>query len=475
MNKKTIKNYVLDTNVVLSDPRAIYAFAEHNVIIPIPVLEEVEFFKKGQAERNHQARAFLRELKALKEENPQMPKSGYPLKTGGTLVFMPTSPQEARLKIFEANTVDHQILDLVLSMKESSTKSDRHVVFVTNDAALQIKAEILELPVESYKNAQVADVEKLYGEILEVEISAEEQAGFCRDEKGFYEKFLSNNPSLEELPLNTPVRLLYQPQSSDDMHEILCLKTANGLEEIRKNDEVFSIKARNVEQRFALHALLDPEIPIVALTGAAGTGKTLICLAAVLKMLESRQYEKAKIARPMVELSDKTMGFLPGTVEEKIDPYFGPIYDNLEFLRSLKPEKQKKPEKSEKKGKNAETTEGNESASQRALKGWMKDKNLECFALNFLRGRSLPESLIIIDEAQNTTPQETKTILTRLGEGSKVIVIGDISQIDNPYLGERSNGLAHLIDAFKGHKEFFHIHLKQGERSKIATLAAEIL
>jgi hypothetical protein len=468
MNKKTIKNYVLDTNVVLSDPRAIYAFAEHNVIIPIPVLEEVESFKKGQAERNHQARAFLRELKALKEGNPQMPKSGYPLKTGGNLIFKPTSPQEARLKIFEANTVDHQLLDLVLSMKESQTKSDRNVVFVTNDEALQIKAEILELPVEPYKNAQV-DTEKIYGEILEVGISGEEEASFHQEKKGFYKKFLSNNPSLEELPLNTPVRLLYQPQNSDDTHEILCLKTANSLEEIREKEEVFGINAKNVEQQFALHALLDPEIPIVALTGAAGTGKTLICLASILKMLKSRQYEKAKIARPMVELSDKTMGFLPGTVEEKIDPYFGPIYDNLEFLRSLKPEK------SEKKGKNAETTEGNESASQRALKGWMKEQNLECFALNFLRGRSLPKSLIIIDEAQNTTPQEMKTILTRLGEGSKVIVIGDISQIDNPYLGERSNGLAHLIDAFKGHKEFFHIHLKQGERSKIATLAAEIL
>ena len=469
MNKKTIKNYVLDTNVVLSDPRAIYAFAEHNVIIPIPVLEEVESFKKGQAERNHQARAFLRELKALKEGNPQMPKSGYPLKTGGKLIFKPTSPQKARLKIFEANTVDHQLLDLVLSMKESSTKSDRQVVLVTNDEALQIKAEILELPVESYKNAQVADVEKLYGEILEVEISTEEQASFYRDKKGFYEKFLSNNPSLEELPLNTPVRLLYQPQNSDDTHEILCLKTANSLEEIREKEEVFGINAKNVEQQFALHALLDPRIPIVALTGAAGTGKTLLALAAALKMLKSCQYENAKLARPMVELSDKTMGFLPGTVEEKIDPYFGPIYDNLEFLRSLKSEK------SGKKDKNAETTESHESASQRALKGWMKEQNLECFALNFLRGRSLPKSLIIIDEAQNTTPQEMKTILTRLGEGSKVIVIGDISQIDNPYLGERSNGLAHLIDAFKGHKEFFHIHLKQGERSKIATLAAEIL
>lgn len=462
MNKKTIKNYVLDTNVVLSDPRAIYAFAEHNVIIPIPVLEEVESFKKGQAERNHQARAFLRELKALKEGDPQMPKSGYPLKTGGNLIFRPTSPQEARLKIFEAKTVDHQLLDLVLSMKESQTKSDRNVVFVTNDEALQIKAEILELPVESYKNAQVADVEKLYGEIEEIMLSEQELA--C-----FYEAGNLNIPSLEALSLNTPVRLLYWSSNSNQKSEILCLKTANGLEEIRKNDDVFSISARNIEQKFALHALLDPEIPIVALTGAAGTGKTLICLASVLKMLKSRQYEKAKIARPMVELSDKTMGFLPGTVEEKIDPYFGPIYDNLEFLRSLKPEK------SGKKDKNAETTESHESANQRVLKGWMKEQNLECFALNFLRGRSLPKSLIIIDEAQNMTPQEMKTILTRLGEGSKVIVIGDISQIDNPYLGERSNGLAHLIDAFKGHKEFFHIHLKQGERSKIATLAAEIL
>ena len=411
----------------------------------------------------------LESLRLLKREILRCPSLGIPWKQGGgNLIFKPTSPQEARLKIFEANTVDHQLLDLVISMKGSQTKSDRNVVFVTNDEALQIKAEILELPVEPYKNAQV-DTEKIYGEILEVGISGEEEASFHQEKKGFYKKFLSNNPSLEELPLNTPVRLLYQPQNSDDTHEILCLKTANSLEEIREKEEVFGINAKNVEQQFALHALLDPEIPIVALTGAAGTGKTLICLASVLKMLKSSQYEKAKIARPVVELSDKTMGFLPGTVEEKIDPYFGPIYDNLEFLKSLKPER------SEKKGKNAETAESNESASQRALKGWMKEQNLECFALNFLRGRSLPKSLIIIDEAQNTTPQEMKTILTRLGEGSKVIVIGDISQIDNPYLGERSNGLAHLIDAFKGHKEFFHIHLKQGERSKIATLAAEIL
>lgn len=466
MNKKIVKNYVLDTNVVLSDPCAIYAFAEHNVIIPIPVLEEVESFKKGQAERNHQARAFFRELKKFEENFPTLPSEGFPLPEGGRLKFPSALPQKNRLEKYPQDTVDHQLLDLVLSLI-TKNKNDEFVL-VTDDLSLRIKAKTLGIVSEPYKNAQV-DTEKIYGEILEVGISGEEQASFCQDKKCFYEKFLSNNSSLEELPLNTPVRLLYQPQSSDDMHEILCLKTANGLEEIRKNDDVFSIRARNIEQKFALHALLDPEIPIVALTGAAGTGKTLICLAAVLKMIKSGQYEKAKIARPMVELSDKTMGFLPGTVEEKIDPYFGPIYDNLEFLRSLKPEK------SEKKGKNAETTEDSESASQRALKGWMKEKNLECFALNFLRGRSLPKSLIIIDEAQNTTPQEMKTILTRLGEGSKVIVIGDISQIDNPYLGERSNGLAHLIDAFKGHKEFFHIHLKQGERSKIATLAAEIL
>ena len=466
MNKKTIKNYVLDTNVVLSDPCAIYAFAEHNVIIPIPVLEEVESFKKGQAERNHQARAFFRELKKFEENFPTLPSEGFPLPEGGRLKFPSALPQKNRLEKYPQDTVDHQLLDLVLSLI-TKNKNDEFVL-VTDDLSLRIKAKTLGIVSEPYKNVQV-DTEKIYGEILEVGISGEEEASFHQDKKGFCEKFLSNNPSLEELPLNTPVRLLYQPQSSDDMHEILCLKTANGLEEIRKNDDVFSIRARNIEQKFALHALLDPEIPIVALTGAAGTGKTLICLAAVLKMIKSGQYEKAKIARPMVELSDKTMGFLPGTVEEKIDPYFGPIYDNLEFLRSLKPEK------SEKKGKNAETTEDSESASQRALKGWMKEKNLECFALNFLRGRSLPKSLIIIDEAQNTTPQEMKTILTRLGEGSKVIVIGDISQIDNPYLGERSNGLAHLIDAFKGHKEFFHIHLKQGERSKIATLAAEIL
>ena len=467
MNKKIVKNYVLDTNVVLSDPCAIYAFAEHNVIIPIPVLEEVESFKKGQAERNHQARAFLRELKKFEENFPTLPSEGFPLPGGGHLKFLSALPEKERLEKYPQDTVDHQLLDLVLSLS-TENKNDEFVL-VTDDFSLRVKAKTLRIKSEPYKNAQVADVEKLYGEIEEVWISEEEVASFHQDKKGFCKKFLSNNPSLEELPLNTPVRLLYQPQNSDDMREILFLKTANGLEKIRENDEVFGINARNVEQQFALHALLDPRIPIVALTGAAGTGKTLLALAAVLKMLKPGQYENAKLARPMVELSDKTMGFLPGTVEEKIDPYFGPIYDNLEFLRSLKPEK------SEKKGKITEATESNESASQRALKGWMKDKNLECFALNFLRGRSLPKSLIIIDEAQNTTPQEMKTILTRLGEGSKVIVIGDISQIDNPYLGERSNGLAHLIDAFKGREEFFHIHLTKGERSKIATLAAELL
>ena len=463
MATKTTKNYVLDTNVVLSDPCAIYAFAEHNVIIPIPVLQEVESFKKGQAERNHQARAFLRELKKFEENFPTLPSEGFPIPEGGRLKFPSALPQKNRLEKYPQDTVDHQLLDLVLSLI-TKNKNDEFVL-VTYDLSLRIKAKTLGIVSEPYKNVQV-DTEKIYGEILEVGISGEEVASFHQDKNGFYEKFLSNNPSLEEPPLNTPVRLLYQPQNSDDTHEILCLKTANGLEKIRKNDEVFSIKARNVEQQFALHALLDPEIPIVALTGVAGTGKTLLALAAVLKMLKPGQYENAKLARPMVELSDKTMGFLPGTVEEKIDPYFGPIYDNLEFLKSLKPEK---------KGKPTEGTESNESASQRALKGWMKEQNLECFALNFLRGRSLPKSLIIIDEAQNTTPQEMKTILTRLGEGSKIIVIGDISQIDNPYLGERSNGLAHLIDGFKGHEKFFHIHLTKGERSKIATLAAELL
>ena len=463
MATKTTKNYVLDTNVVLSDPCAIYAFAEHNVIIPIPVLQEVESFKKGQAERNHQARAFLRELKKFEENFPTLPSEGFPIPEGGRLKFPSALPQKNRLEKYPQDTVDHQLLDLVLSLI-TKNKNDEFVL-VTYDLSLRIKAKTLGIVSEPYKNVQV-DTEKIYGEILEVGISGEEEASFHQDKKGFCEKFLSNNPFLEELPLNTPVRLLYQSQNSDDTHEILCLKTANGLEKIRKNDEVFSIKARNVEQQFALHALLDPEIPIVALTGVAGTGKTLLALAAVLKMLKPGQYENAKLARPMVELSDKTMGFLPGTVEEKIDPYFGPIYDNLEFLKSLKPEK---------KGKPTEGTESNESASQRALKGWMKEQNLECFALNFLRGRSLPKSLIIIDEAQNTTPQEMKTILTRLGEGSKIIVIGDISQIDNPYLGERSNGLAHLIDAFKGRGEFFHIHLTKGERSKIATLAAELL
>lgn len=436
--QREIKTFVLDTNIPLSDPTCLTGFKEHNVCIPIIVLEELDNFKKGNEAVNVNAREFGRILKQLTGD--ELFNGGLSLgKSLGklTIALGVDYPKEME-QSFSEDTPDHRILAIAFTKKQQG----EHVVLVTNDLNLQMKARALGVLSESYRNDSVKDMTKIYGSISEVVPTEEE-----------WEEIYSKNRK-EQHPIpprfrDYPVNQLFVLKGQES---VLVRKGELGFIPLRKNEKVFGIQAKNHEQEFAFDALLDPEISLVALTGKAGTGKTLLALAAALKQKE--QFEEILVARPAVEMSDKTLGFLPGDKDEKIDPYMMPIYDNLAVIREAGKPKQR-------------TTE--------PIREWAKANNIQVLVLNYIRGRSLAGRFIIIDEAQNLTPHEVKTIITRAGEGTKIVIIGDVSQIDSPYQNERSNGLSYLIDKWLGQPEFVHVHLIQGERSPLADKAGRIM
>jgi hypothetical protein len=436
--QREIKTFVLDTNIPLSDPTCLTGFKEHNVCIPIIVLEELDNFKKGNEAVNVNAREFGRILKQLTGD--ELFNGGLSLgKSLGklTIALGVDYPKEME-QSFSEDTPDHRILAIALTKKQQG----EHVVLVTNDLNLQMKARALGVLSESYRNDSVKDMTKIYGSISEVVPTEEE-----------WEEIYSKNRK-EQYPIpsrfrNYPVNQLFVLKSEG---KILVRKGESGLIPLRKNEKVFGIQAKNHEQEFAFDALLDPKISLVALTGKAGTGKTLLALAAALKQKD--QFEEILVARSAVEMSDKTLGFLPGDKDEKIDPYMMPIYDNLAVIREAGKPKQR---------------------TNEPIREWAKANNIQVLVLNYIRGRSLAGRFIIIDEAQNLTPHEVKTIITRAGEGTKIVIIGDVSQIDSPYQNERSNGLSYLIDKWLGQPEFVHVHLIQGERSPLADKAGRIM
>lgn len=436
--QREIKTFVLDTNIPLSDPTCLTGFKEHNVCIPIIVLEELDNFKKGNEAVNVNAREFGRVLKKMVGD--ELFNGGLSLgKSLGklTIALGVDYPKEME-QSFSEDTPDHRILAIAFTKKQQG----EHVVLVTNDLNLQMKARALGVLSESYRNDSVKDMTKIYESISEVVLTEEE-----------WEEIYSKNRK-EQYPIpsrfrNYPVNQLFVLKSEG---KILVRKGESGLIPLRKNEKVFGIQAKNHEQEFAFDALLDPEISLVALTGKAGTGKTLLALAAALKQKE--QFEEILVARPAVEMSDKTLGFLPGDKDEKIDPYMMPIYDNLAVIREAGKPKQR---------------------TNEPIREWAKANNIQVLVLNYIRGRSLAGRFIIIDEAQNLTPHEVKTIITRAGVGTKIVIIGDVSQIDSPYQNERSNGLSYLIDKWLGQPEFVHVHLTQGERSPLADKAGRIM
>ena len=443
--QREIKTFVLDTNIPLSDPTCLTGFKEHNVCIPIIVLEELDNFKKGNEAVNVNAREFGRVLKKL---------AGDELFNGGlslgknlgklTIALGVDYPREME-QSFSEDTPDHRILAIALTKK----KQGEIVILVTNDLNLQMKAKALGVHSESYRNDSVKDMTKIYESISEVVPTEKE-----------WEEIYSKNPKeqypipsrFRDYPLNQLFVLKAKENELEAKESLLVRKGESEFISIRKNEKVFRIQAKNHEQEFAFDALLDPKISLVALTGKAGTGKTLLALAAALKQKE--QFEEILVARPAVEMSDKTLGFLPGDKDEKIDPYMMPIYDNLAVIREAGKPKQR---------------------TNEPIREWAKANNIQVLVLNYIRGRSLAGRFIIIDEAQNLTPHEVKTIITRAGEGTKIVIIGDVSQIDSPYQNERSNGLSYLIDKWLGQPEFVHVHLIQGERSPLADKAGRIM
>ncbi len=441
-SKKSKKIFVLDTSVILHDHNVLDCFEENDIAIPITVLEELDNFKRGNDTKNYEAREFIRILDRLSNTytlQDWIPINGEDKGKFKIILENDTNKADA-VKIF-GNKNDHHILNAALSLK--NTAKDSKVILVSKDINLRLKAKALNITAEDFETGKID-----------------------RDSTLYTGKQLVENVESEY------INKLYKQGNISDTDVIKDKRTANGfyimkngkssvlsyynplddcLERVEKQ-YVYGIKPRNAEQTFALHALLNPDIKLVTLQGVAGTGKTLLALASALE--QHNLYHQIVLARPIVPLSNKDIGYLPGNADEKINPYMQPLFDNLKFIKNQFGQNEKKYRKIEE----------------------MEDEGkLNISALAFIRGRSLSNVIFIVDEAQNLTPHEVKTIITRAGENTKIIFTGDVFQIDTPYLDEQSNGLSYLIDRLKGNELFAHITLEKGERSELANLANELL
>ncbi len=437
------KIFVLDTNVILHDHRCIYHFEENNVIVPIVVLEELDKFKKGNDQINFQAREFMRELDRLSGE--ELFNGGVPLGEGKGKLSIETIKQfsDKHSASFMEDTQDHRILAIAEHVKLSNP--DKDTILVTQDINLRMKAKALNILSQDYKTGKVSNIEKLEHSIETIEGMDDAIISklYKADEGIPVEEF---NFSAE--PLAHQYMILKGENSSALAHFDPFLNVINRV----IKEKASGITPRNAEQTFALDALIRPEIKLISLTGKAGTGKTLLALAAALQ--QKKDFEQIYLSRPIIALGDKDIGYLPGSAKEKIGPYMQPLMDNLNVIKNRY-------------GKN--------SKNYARIEEMIEDEKLLITPLAYIRGRSLSNVYFIVDEAQNLTPHEVKTIITRAGEGTKMIFTGDIQQIDSPYLDEKSNGLSYLADRMKGQELFAHINLVKGERSYLADLASDLL
>jgi PhoH-like ATPase len=455
------KNYVLDTNILLHDPYAIFRFDDNHVIIPIYVIEEVDQFKREGSERGRNARHVVRLLDELREQGGSLSK-GVSIKSGGTLTVAVPSKRPELPSAIDKAAMDNAILQTAFEVREAD--GGRPTVFVTMDTNLRIRADALGMVAETYENQRV-EPQRVESGVMEVEVTSEEIDAFFQDGKVAAPSHLlaperstretrerSKEPAVTYLSPNMCVLLRDRANASHTAlgrydatkKEILALRTPR--------EGVMGVRPRNKEQSHALDLLLDENIRLVTLVGKAGTGKTLLALAAGLKRtVEDGVYTRMLVSRPVMPLG-RDIGFLPGDVDEKLNPWMQPIFDNLEFLFS----------NSTRKG-------------PRAYAELLESGQLQVEPLTYIRGRSLPQQYIIVDEAQNLTPHEVKTIITRSGDGTKIVLTGDPGQIDNPYVDSASNGLSVAADRFRGEKVAAHIVLSRGERSELAELAANLL
>ena len=442
--KKEKKIFVLDTSVILYDHNAINNFQEHDVAIPITVLEELDNFKKGNDIKNFEAREFIRYLDEL--SGSYMLTEWIPLHgigRGKMKVIMNVSRPKGidAEKVFDDRKNDHKILNSALNIQEE--EKDAKVVLVSKDINLRLKAKSLNIPAEDYSTGKIKDVDALYTGRTTIEnvdtaiINELYEKGSC-DASFIPKKDIGINHYYILRGIKNSVLAYYNP-------------TEKRLEHVEKK-AVYGIKPRNAEQTFAIHAIMNPEVRLVSIQGVAGTGKTLLALAGTLE--QRRNYKQIYLARPIVPLSNKDIGYLPGDIKSKLNPYMEPLFDNLKFIQNQFNE--------------------TDSDYQRITEMVNKEK-LVITPLAYIRGRSLSNICFIVDEAQNLTPHEVKTIISRAGENTKIIFTGDIFQIDTPYLDSQSNGLSYLIDRLKGNNLYAHITLEKGERSELANLANELL
>jgi PhoH-like ATPase len=442
------KIFILDTNVILHDSSCIHCFDEHDIIIPIPVLEELDQFKKGSQIINDNARQFVRDLDEISTD--KLFNGGITLGDGkGKIALRLDMDLHPDLTRTFANREkrDHRIINIAYQIAQ--TQKDHMVILVSKDVNLRMKARSVKLMAEDYTTDYVRDPAHLYsgcryeenidGELIELLYGQKGElpaASYTPTQKMLPNEYLIlRNGKKSVLATNTPGEV-----DGDFVIRRITKQT------------VYGITPRNAEQSFAVHALLNPTVKLVTISGKAGTGKTLLALAAAL---ETRaQYRQILLTRPVIPLSNKDIGFLPGDIQSKIKPYMQPLFDNLGVIRGQFSEK---------------------SEMFQRLQTMLEDEKLTIEPLAYIRGRSLVKMFMIVDEAQNLTPHEVKTIITRAGEGTKIVFTGDIHQIDHPYLGIRSNGLSTLIDKMQGQKIHAHIDLQKGERSELAELASNIL
>ncbi len=441
------KVYVLDTNVLLQDPNAIYRFEQNEVIIPAVVLEEIDSKKRYQDEIGRNARKVARMLDGLRTQGALY--SGVTLPDGGILRVELNHRSFLRLhKSFPEATNDNRILAVAVNLQheEDATEQPRQVILVSMDALLRIKADALGLAAEDYKNDRVIEEDDVYSGYVKIAVE-----GSLIDR--FYEQRML---PVADLALSSALhanQFVLLTETLVAKHSALTRynPVSRQLEPLRfDTGAVWGIQPRNAQQKMALELLLTDHIPLVTLAGKAGTGKTLLSLAAGLfKVEDEHRYNKLVVARPIVPLGND-LGYLPGEKEEKLRPWMQPIYDNLEYLfQSKRP-----------------------GDLDRILSGL---GSIQVEALTYIRGRSIANQFILIDEAQNLTKHEVKTILSRVGEGSKIVLMGDPDQIDNPYLDATNNGLTYVVERLKDEKLSGHVRLIKGERSALAQLVADRL
>jgi len=443
MKEKKKKTFVLDTNVILHDSSCLYQFDEHDIVIPIGVLEELDKFKSGNETINFHAREFVRTLDSIFDN--KIFKTGIRIQEGlGKITiklehkFHPDIEQN-----FDKGKVDHHILNIAYCFSEEHPKDE--LILVTKDVNLRMKAKALGLTAEDYTSDHVADISELYkGHRLVEEVNPE-----IIDQMYSPPYFVEEHQfNVEPKPLpNEAMIIRNQRKSALAIYDAEMMRI-NHVEKLM----AYGITPRNAEQTFALNVLLNPNIKLITLTGKAGTGKTLLALAAAIEC--RRNFRQIFMARPVVPLSNKDIGYLPGDVDSKLTPYMQPLFDNLGVIKNQFPDNDKR---------------------ATLIDELLEKEKLKISPLSYIRGRSLVKIFFIVDEAQNLTPLEIKTIITRAGEHTKLVFTGDIFQIDHPYLDTHSNGLVYLIDKMKGQKLYAHINLEKGERSELAELASDLL